>query len=146
MLDNYGTHKHPTVRAWLEKNPRVQLNFTPTSGSWLNMVEIFLGTRQAIRRGTFASLKDLVAGIRRLIEGSNERWEPFVWSIRTYPCRAAAARATCAFLKAIRPLASCSKARWFSAFFDQRMSRARLRLSHEWQASTTHRLARQPGV
>ena len=82
VLDNYGTHKHPTVQAWLAKNPRVELHFTPTSGSWLNMVEIFFAiiTRQAIRRGTFSSVKDLVAAIRRFIAGWNERCEPFVWT------------------------------------------------------------------
>jgi transposase len=82
VLDNYGTHKHPTVQAWLAKNPRVTLHFTPTSGSWMNMVEIFFGiiTRQAIRRGTFTSVKDLVAAIRRFIDGWNDRCEPFVWT------------------------------------------------------------------
>jgi hypothetical protein len=54
--------------------------------------------------------------------------------------------AVCAFLKAIRPLASCRRARWFSSFLDQRMRIPRLRFSHEWQASTTHRRGRQPGV
>ena len=56
--DNYATHKHPAVKAWLARNPRITLHFTPTSGSWLNMVEIFFGiiTRQAIRRGTFSSV------------------------------------------------------------------------------------------
>ena len=55
VVDNYATHKHPDVKAWLAKNPRITMHFTPTSGSWLNMVEIFFGiiTRQAIRRGTF---------------------------------------------------------------------------------------------
>jgi transposase/transposase-like protein len=82
VLDNYGTHKHPTVRAWLARNPRIVLHFTPTSGSWLNMVEIFFGiiTRQAIRRGTFTSVHDLIAAIRRFIDGWNERCEPFVWT------------------------------------------------------------------
>jgi transposase len=82
VLDNYGNHKHPTVKAWLEKNPRIQLHFTPTSGSWLNMVEVFFGiiTRQAIRRRTFASVQDLVAAIRRFIDGWNDRCEPFIWT------------------------------------------------------------------
>ena len=55
VADNYATHKHPKIKAWLARNPRVTMHFTPTSGSWLNMVEIFFGiiTRQAIRRGTF---------------------------------------------------------------------------------------------
>ena len=82
VLDNYGTHKHPAVRAWLAKNPRIQLHFTPTSGSWLNMVEIFFGiiTRQAIRRGTFGSVNELTAAIRRFIDGWNDRCEPFIWT------------------------------------------------------------------
>ena len=82
VCDNYGTHKHPVVRAWLERNPRITLHFTPTSGSWLNMVEIFFGiiTRQAIRRGTFRSVKDLISAITRFIDGWNDRCEPFVWT------------------------------------------------------------------
>ena len=82
VCDNYGTHKHSNVNAWLAKNPRVTLHFTPTSGSWLNMVEIFFGiiTRQTIRRGTFTSVKDLIAAIGIFIDGWNERCEPFVWT------------------------------------------------------------------
>jgi transposase len=82
VCDNYGTHRHPAVRDWLDKNPRIHLHFTPTSGSWLNLVEIFFGiiTRQAIRRGTFGSVKDLVAAIRRFIDGWNDRCEPFTWT------------------------------------------------------------------
>jgi transposase len=65
VCDNYATHKHPTVKAWLANNPRVRLHFTPTSGSWLNLVEIFFGiiTRQAIRRGSFDSVKQLTGAI-----------------------------------------------------------------------------------
>ena len=66
--------------------------------------------------------------------------------LRAYPGWARASRAVWAFLNAIRPLASWSRARWFSSFFDQRIRSARLRFSHEWQASTTQRRARQPGV
>jgi transposase len=82
VCDNYGTHKHPTVNAWLTKNPRIHLHFTPTSGSWLNLVEIFFGiiTRQAIRRGTFTSVRDLVDAIGSFIDGWNERCEPFTWT------------------------------------------------------------------
>ena len=60
----------------------MHLHFTPTSGSWLNLVEVFFGiiTRQAIRRGTFVSVKDLIAAIRRFIDGWNERCHPFVWT------------------------------------------------------------------
>src|SRR3954464_14300772 len=65
VCDNYATHKHPTVKAWLDKNPRVHLHFTPTSCSWLHLVECFFSiiTRQAIRRGTFAPVADLAAAI-----------------------------------------------------------------------------------
>jgi transposase len=73
---------YPRVRAWLEKHKRITLHFTPTSGSWLNMVEIFFGiiTRQAIRRGTFTSVKDLIGAIGIFIDAWNERCEPFVWA------------------------------------------------------------------
>jgi len=82
VVDNYATHKHPNVQAWLVRNPRISLHFTPTSGSWLNMVEIFFGiiTRQAIRRGTFRSVADLKTAIATFIDGWNERCEPFVWT------------------------------------------------------------------
>jgi transposase len=82
VVDNYRTHKHPDVEAWLAKHPRVILHFTPTSGSWLNLVEVFFAiiTRQAIRRGTFTSVKDLVGAIRRFIDGWNDRCHPFVWT------------------------------------------------------------------
>ena len=82
VCDNYATHKHRTVKAWLARNPRITLHFTPTSGSWLNLVEIFFGiiTRQAIRRGSFDSVRDLVDAIRAFIDGWNERCEPFLWT------------------------------------------------------------------
>ncbi len=82
VADNYATHKHPKVRAWLAKNPRITMHFTPTSGSWMNMVEIFFGiiTRQAIRRGTFNSVSDLVEAIETYVDGWNDRCEPFVWT------------------------------------------------------------------
>ena len=82
VADNYATHKHPNVTAWLVKNPRVTMHFTPTSGSWLNIVEIFFGiiTRQAIRRGSFTSVKDLIAAIQTYIDGWNDRCQPFVWT------------------------------------------------------------------
>ncbi|SRR6266508_3299898 len=82
VVDNYHTHKHAEVEAWLADHPRITLHFTPTSGSWLNLVEVFFGiiTRQAIRRGTFASVKDLVAAIGRFTDGWNERCHPFSWT------------------------------------------------------------------
>jgi transposase len=82
VCDNYSAHKHPEVRAWLAANPRVTLHFTPTGCSWLNMVEIFFSiiTRQAIRRGSFTSVKDLIAKIGQFIDGWNDRCQPFVWT------------------------------------------------------------------
>ena len=84
VLDNYGTHKHPEVRRWLARpeNQRIALHFTPTGCSWLNMVEIFFGiiTRQAIRRGTFRSVKDLTTAIGAFIDAYNDRCQPFTWT------------------------------------------------------------------
>jgi len=82
VVDNYATHAHPNVIAWLARHPRVTLHFTPTSASWMNMVEIFFNiiTRQAIRRGTFTSVADLIAAIRAFIDGWNERCQPFSWT------------------------------------------------------------------
>jgi len=82
VADNYATHKHPKVKNWLAQNPRVTMHFTPTSGSWMNMVEIFFGiiTRQAIRRGTFTSVKDLITAIENFIDGWNTRCTPFIWT------------------------------------------------------------------
>ena len=82
VVDDYATHKHPRVGVWLSRNPRVTLHFTPTSGSWLNMVEILFSiiTRQAIRRGTFTSVPDLIAAIRTFIDGWNDRCHPFTWT------------------------------------------------------------------
>ena len=82
VADNYATHKHKAVHAWLAKHPRVRMHFTPTSGSWLNLVEVFFGiiTRQAIRRGTFTSVKDLIAAIETFIDAWNDRCQPFVWT------------------------------------------------------------------
>ena len=82
VMDNYTTHKHAKVKAWLADNPRIHVHFTPTSGSWLNMVEIWFGIieRQAIHRGTFGSVKDLNAKIRAFVNGWNDRCHPFVWT------------------------------------------------------------------
>ena len=82
VMDNYATHKKIEVRDWLEANPRIQVHFTPTSGSWLNLVEVWFGIieRQAIHRGSFGSVKDLNAKIRGFINGWNDRCHPFVWT------------------------------------------------------------------
>jgi transposase len=82
ILDNYGTHGHPVVRAWLEKHPRFVLHFTPTSSSWLNLVERWFRelTTKRIRRGIFRSVPDLVATIYAYIALNNADPRPFVWT------------------------------------------------------------------
>lgn len=82
ILDNYGTHKHPNVKKWLTKHPRFHLHFTPTSSSWLNLVERWFGeiTRKRLRRGVFRSVPDLVAAIEDFIRVTNEEPKPFVWT------------------------------------------------------------------
>jgi transposase len=82
VMDNYATHKRVEVRDWLAANPRIHVHFTPTSGSWLNLVEVWFGIieRQAIRRGTFTSVRDLMIKIRAFINGWNTRKHPFIWT------------------------------------------------------------------
>ena len=82
VMDNYATHKRVEVRDWLAANPRIHVHFTPTSGSWLNLVEVWFGIieRQTIRRGTFRSTRDLNAKIRDFINGWNNRRHPFIWT------------------------------------------------------------------
>jgi transposase len=82
VLDNYHTHKHDDINQWLAKHPRITLHFTPTSASWMNLVEVFFSiiTRQAIRRGSFDNVKQLVAAIRAFIDGYNDRARPFSWT------------------------------------------------------------------
>jgi transposase len=82
VCDNYATHKHAGVRAWLAKNTRVTLHFTPTGCSWLNLVECFFSviTRQAIRRGSFTSVRQLTGAIGAFIDHWNDHPRPFAWT------------------------------------------------------------------
>jgi transposase len=82
VMDNYGTHKHPRVQAWLKRHPRVIPHFIPTSSSWLNLVERWFGelTSKRIRRGVFHSVPDLIAAIDGFLESWNENPKPFVWT------------------------------------------------------------------
>ena len=82
IVDNYGTHKHPRVKRWLATRPRFHVHFTPTYASWLNQVEIWFNriTQQAIRRGTFRSVKELVQKIDQYVRASNIQAQPFVWT------------------------------------------------------------------
>jgi len=82
IADNYATHKHPTVKAWLAKHPRFHMHFTPTSASWLNQVERFFGliTEDRIRRGVFKSVDELEAAIVDYLDLHNAQPKPFVWT------------------------------------------------------------------
>jgi len=81
IVDNYGTHKQPRVKAWLEKHPRFTLHFTPTSSSWLNLVERWFRdlTEKRVRRGSFESTAALIAAIEEYLAASNADPKPFVW-------------------------------------------------------------------
>src|SRR5512143_2128014 len=82
ILDNYATHSHPDVPAWLAKHPRFHLHFTPTSSSWLNLVERWFRnlTDKRLRRGSFNSVADLIAAIQEYLTIHNEDPKPFVWT------------------------------------------------------------------
>lgn len=82
ILDNYGTHTHPTVQAWLDAHPRFRLHFTPTSSSWLNLVERWFRelTQKRIRRGVFHSVDDLKLAIDEYLRVHNRDPKPFVWT------------------------------------------------------------------
>jgi transposase len=82
IADNYATHKHPNVQRWLKRHPRFHMHYTPTSSSWLNMVERFFRdiTTRAIRRGVFRSVGILVAAIDAYISEHNRAPKPFIWT------------------------------------------------------------------
>ena len=82
ILDNYATHKHPNVQAWLKRHQRFHLHFTPTSSSWLNQVERWFRdlTDKNLRRGIFASVPALIASIQTYIDTNNADPEPYVWT------------------------------------------------------------------
>lgn len=82
IVDNYATHKHAKVKAWLAKRPRYHIHYTPTYASWLNQVERWFGiiTQQAIRRGSFSSVKQLVKKIEHFVDRYNANASPFAWT------------------------------------------------------------------
>ena len=84
ILDNYATHKHAKVKSWLAKHPRFYLHFTPTSASWLNMVERFFRdlTTKRLRRGVFHSVPELVTALEKYLDTYNEEPTPFVWTAK----------------------------------------------------------------
>jgi putative transposase len=82
IVDNYCTHKHAKVRAWLAQRPRFHVHYTPTYASWLNQVERWFGiiTQRAIRRGSFSSVKELIAKIEQFVAAHNTTKAPFKWT------------------------------------------------------------------
>ena len=84
ICDNYATHKHPEVQDWLAKNPRIHMHFTPTSASWLNMVERFFRDLSTVRlqRGVFRSVPELIAAITEYVQVHNKNPKPFIWTAK----------------------------------------------------------------
>ena len=95
IVDNYATHKHPKVQRWLARHPRFHVYFTPTSSSWLNMVERFFRdlTQHRLRRGVFRDIEELVRAIGDYIDRHNEQPKPFIWTATASDILAKVARA-----------------------------------------------------
>jgi transposase len=95
IVDNYATHKHPKVKAWLRRHPRFHVHFIPTSSSWLNLVERWFReiTDKRIRRGTFQNVNQLIVAIQEFIQHHNQNSKPFVWTAQTETILAKVARA-----------------------------------------------------
>jgi transposase len=102
ICDNYATHKHASVTAWLVKHPRFHVHFTPTSSSWLNLVERWFRelTDKALRRGVFHSVPDLIAAIEQYLQAHNDDPKPFIWTATADQILAKVARGRVA-LKAV---------------------------------------------
>ena len=86
IVDNYATHKHPKVQRWLARHPRFHVHFTPTSSSWLNMVERFFRdlTQNRLRRGVFHDAEELIMAIREFIDKHNQSPKPFIWTAKAF--------------------------------------------------------------
>jgi transposase len=99
IADNYATHKHPNVKAWLARHPRFHMHFTPTSSSWLNLVERFFAdlTGDVIRAGSFASVNELVRDIKAYLAQRNANPKPYVWRAQGAEILAKIKRARAAF-------------------------------------------------
>jgi transposase len=82
VMDNYGTHKTKLIRNWFARRPRWRVHFTPTSASWINLVELFFAllTDRAVRRGSFQSVTELEAAIKAYIDAANADPKPFIWT------------------------------------------------------------------
>ncbi len=95
IVDNYATHQHPRVRSWLKRHPRFHLHFTPTSSSWLNMIECWFReiTPKRLRRGTFRNVSELIEAIQSCIDAHNANPRPFTWTAKADEIRAKIERA-----------------------------------------------------
>ena len=84
IVDNYTTHKHPKVQRWLKRHPRFHVHFTPTSSSWLNMVERFFRdlTQHRLRRGVFRDVEELITAIDQYVDRHNDNPKPFIWTAK----------------------------------------------------------------
>jgi transposase len=101
IADNYATHKHPKVQRWLARHPRFHVHFTPTSASWLNMVERFFRdlTENRIRRGVFRDVEELINAIDDYVDRHNETPKPFIWTASANDILEKVKRARAALLK-----------------------------------------------
>lgn len=101
IVDNYATHQHPKVKAWLQRHPRFHLHFTPTSASWLNMVERFFRdlTTRRVRAGIFKSVAELEAAIGDYLRHHNAQPKPFIWTAKAADILAKVTRARAALVK-----------------------------------------------
>src|SRR5437763_6821095 len=102
ICDNYCTHKHANVAEWLAKHPRFHLHFTPTSSSWLNLVERWFRdlTDKALRRGVFHSVNELITAIEDYLKATNDNPKPFVWTATAEQILAKVARGRVALQQA----------------------------------------------
>jgi len=102
ICDNYATHKHPTVQRWITKRKRIHVHFTPTSASWLNMIERFFRdlTENRIRRGVFQDLEQLIMAIGDYIDRHNESPKPFIWTAKANDILEKVTRARSALINA----------------------------------------------
>jgi len=130
VMDNYGTHGHAAVKAWLAKHPRFIIHYVPTSCSWLNLIERWFAelTNKGIRHGSFFSVADLVAAINDFLSAWNENPRPFVWTATVDSIMAKLARCR-QTLEQIQPgcTTKTSRKRLSSSFVDATPARLRLR-------------------
>ena len=101
IVDNYATHKHPKVKAWLKRHPRFHIHFTPTSSSWLNVIERWFRelTEKRLRRGVFRSVCELEQAIKDFVHEHNEHPQGFVWTKKAEDILAKVSRARAALQK-----------------------------------------------